>query len=130
MEEGLAYQVALQVTARGFRAWRGRPASQRQRDDLIILAHIREQHQCRLNTYGRPRMTEELREVGLGVGHRRVGRLMRENGIKAIRTRKYKLTTDSSHRHPIAANLLDGDFQADAPNQKCLLMVCQQTIAR
>ena len=122
---------ALKVKARGYRAWRCRPASQRQRDDLVILAHIREQQRLSLGSYalpgsglranhqkGRPRMTEELKEAGLGVGHRLVGRLMQENGIKAIRTRKYKPTTDSNHRHPIAANLLDGDFAADAPNQK------------
>ena len=108
----------LKVTARGYRAWRDRPASQRQRDDLIILAHIREQHRLSLGSYGRPRMTEELKEAGLNVGHRRVGRLMQVNGIRAIRTRRYKVTTDSHHRHPIAANLLDGDFVADAPNQK------------
>jgi transposase InsO family protein len=42
-------------------------------------------------------MTEELQELGLNVGHRRVGRLMRENGIKTIRTQKYKATTDSNH---------------------------------
>jgi transposase InsO family protein len=39
-------------------------------------------------------MTEELQELGLKVGHRRVGRLMGENGIKIIRTQKYKATTD------------------------------------
>ena len=36
-------------------------------------------------SYGRPRMTEELKELGLNVGHRRVGRLMRENGIRAVK---------------------------------------------
>lgn len=34
-------------------------------------------------------MTEELHELGLNVGHGRVGRLMRENGIKVVRTQKY-----------------------------------------
>ena len=34
----------MQVTSRGFRAWRLRPMSQRQRDDMVLLAHIREQH--------------------------------------------------------------------------------------
>ncbi len=63
-------------------------------------------------------MTEELQELGLNVGHRRVGRLMCENGIKIIRTRKYKATTDSNHAFNIAPNLLDQDFSADAPNQK------------
>jgi putative transposase len=70
----------LNVTSRGFRAWRARPVSQRQRDDMVFLAHIREQHKLSLGSYGRPRMTEELKELGLNVGHRRVGRLMRQNG--------------------------------------------------
>ena len=34
-------------------------------------------------------MTEELQELNLAVCHRRVGRLMRENGIKIVRTQKY-----------------------------------------
>lgn len=92
--------------------------SQWQRDDMVILAHIREQHRLSLQSYGRPRMTEELQELGVQVGHRRVGRLMRENGIKIIRTRKYKVTTDSNHAFNIASNLLDQDFSADGPNQK------------
>ncbi|MEJ6641048.1 MAG: IS3 family transposase, partial [Octadecabacter sp.] len=52
-------------------------------------------HRC-LQSYGRPRMTEELQELGLKVGHRRIGRLMRANDIKIIRTQKYKATTDSN----------------------------------
>ncbi|WP_052245251.1 hypothetical protein [Halocynthiibacter namhaensis] len=47
----------MRVTSRGFRAWRARPMSQRQRDDMVILAHIREQHRLSLQSYGRPRMT-------------------------------------------------------------------------
>ena len=63
-------------------------------------------------------MTEELRELGFKAGQRRIGRLMRENGIVAIRTRKYKVTTDSNHTLAVAPNLLDRDFSATAPNQK------------
>jgi putative transposase len=108
----------LRITSRGYRAWRRRPMSQRQRDDMVLLAHIREQHKLSLYSYGRPRMTEELQELGFNVGHRRVGRLMRQNGIEAVRTRKYKVTTDSNHSFAIAPNLLDRDFSATAPNQK------------
>jgi putative transposase len=64
-------------------------------------------------------MTEELQELGLSVGQDRVGRLMRENGIKVVRTQKYKATTDRDHTFNIASNLLDQDFTADGPNQKC-----------
>lgn len=106
------------VSPRGYRAWRGRPASPRQRRDMVLLAHIREQHRLSQCSYGRPRMTDELKEAGLKVGHRRVGRLMRDNGIRVVRTRKYKRTTDSGHGFDIAPNLLDQDFSASAPNQK------------
>src|SRR3546814_15985688 len=43
---------------------------------------------------------------------------MKINGIKPIRTRRHKVTTDSNHRLGVAANWLDGDFVAAAPNQK------------
>lgn len=63
-------------------------------------------------------MTEELQELGVKVSHRRVGRLMRENGIKIIRTKKFKVATDSNHTFNIAPSLLDQDFSADGPNKK------------
>lgn len=106
------------VTDRGLRAWLRRPPSIRQRRDMVILAHIREQHRLSLGSYGRPRMTEELNELGLGVGQRRVGRLMRQNGIRIVRSRKFKRTTDSDHTFNIAPNLLQQDFSASGPNQK------------
>ncbi|MBL4929443.1 IS3 family transposase [Fuscibacter oryzae] len=108
----------MNVSPRGLRAFRSRPASRRQRMDMVVLAHIKEQSRLSLGSYGRPRMTEELKEVGIDVGHRRVGRLMRENGIVVERTRKFKATTDSDHTFNLAPNLLDRDFTADRPNQK------------
>ena len=108
----------MRITSRGFRAWRGRPMSQRQRGDMVIPTHIREQHRLSLESYGRPRMTADLQELGVKVGHRRVGRLMRDNGIKIIRTQKYRATTDSNHAFNIAPNLLDQNFSATGPNQK------------
>ena len=108
----------MRVSTRGYRSWRSRPMSQRDRTDMKVLAHIREQSSLSLGSYGRPRMTMELKEVGLDVGERRVGRLMRINGIKPVRTRKHKVTTNSNHHLGIAPNVLDGDFLADAPNRK------------
>ena len=108
----------MDVSPRGYRSWRNRPLSISQRQDLVVLAHIREQFDLLLSSYGRPRMTEELKELGLDVGHRRVGRLMRDNGISLKQNKKFKQTTDSNHRFNIAPNLLDRDFTADRPNQK------------
>ena len=72
----------LHVSERGYRSWRSRPISRRERTDMKVLAHIREQYSLSLGSYGRPRMTMELKEAGLDVSERRVGRLMRINGIK------------------------------------------------
>ena len=108
----------LRVSESGYYAWGSRPASQRQRDDRVYLAHIRAEHARNYRAYGRQRMTDELRDQGSVIGERRVGRLMRENDIRIVRTHKFKRTTNSNHNHNIAPNLLDGDFQATGPNQK------------
>ncbi|MBO6777877.1 MAG: IS3 family transposase [Marinibacterium sp.] len=108
----------MDVSPRGYRAYRNRPLSQRQRKDMVLLAHIREQFALSFGSYGRPRMTEELKELGQPVGHRRVGRLMRDNRIAVRRNRKFKATTDSNHSFNIAPNLLNRDFSAARPNRK------------
>src|SRR5690606_30445535 len=108
----------MQVSERGYRSWRSRPMSRRDRTDLKLLAHIREHYSLSLGSYGRPRMTMELKEAGLDVGERRVGRLMKINGIKPVRTRRHKVTTNSNHSLGIAPNLLDGNFAAGMPNRK------------
>ena len=108
----------LGVSQSGYYAWVRRPASRRQREDMILLAHIRSAFALSNETYGSPRMMHELRDMGLSVGRRRIARLMRSNGLKARQKKRFKRTTDSHHDHPVAANLLDGDFTADAPNEK------------
>ncbi len=110
--------LVVGVSTRGSLAWRTRPANCRQRSDLVTLAHITEQSCLSLGSYGRPRMTEELKDIGLDIGLRRIGRLMRQNSISVVRTRKHKVTADSDHKFNIAPNLLDRDFLAEHPNQK------------
>ena len=108
----------LDVSPSGYFAWRSRPASPRQREDLVLLAHIRSAFTLSNGTYGSPRMTRELQDEGLKVGRRRTARLMRENGLKARQERRFKRTTDSHHAFPVAPNLIDQDFSAERPNQK------------
>ena len=69
----------MNVSTRDYRAYRTRPISQSQKTDMVLLAHIRDQFALSPNSYGRVRMTGELKELGLQVGHRRVGRLMHQN---------------------------------------------------
>jgi putative transposase len=108
----------LGVSQSGYFAWRGRPACRRQRDDMVLLAHVRSAFALSNGTYGSPRMTRELQDAGLVVGRRRVARLMRDNGLQARQKRRFKRTTDSHHAWPVAPNLLDQDFTATGPDQK------------
>jgi putative transposase len=108
----------LGVSQSGYFAWRSRPASQRQQEDLVLLAHIRSAFALSSGTYGSPRMTRELQEEGLATGRRRTARLMSQNGLKARQKRRFKRTTDSHHDFPVAPNLLKQDFTAQRPDQK------------
>src|SRR5829696_5019588 len=79
---------ALGVSPSGCFAWRSRPASPRQREDLVLLAHVRSAFRESNGTYGSPRMKRELQDQGLPIGRRRTARLMRENGLKARQKRR------------------------------------------
>jgi len=109
---------ALDVSVSGFYDWKSRPASNRQNDDMVMLAHIRAEFSTSNETYGSPRMHAELKESGLAIGRHRVARLMSENGLKARQKTRFKKTTDSDHGGPVARNVLDQDFTADGPDQK------------
>lgn len=59
--------------------------------------------------YGRPRITAELKSRGRQVGHRRVGRIMREDNLLCLRRRKFRvMTTDSNHQLRVYPNLAAG----------------------
>ncbi len=108
----------LGVSQSGYFAWKDRPASHRQREDMVMLAHVRSAYALSHETYGSPRMTRELRDSGFAIGRRRTARLMRENGLYARQKRRFKRTTDSQHAFPVAPNIIDQDFAATAPDQK------------
>ncbi|GAB3593011.1 hypothetical protein APE01nite_17820 [Acetobacter peroxydans] len=63
-------------------------------------------------------MTMKLKQAGLGVGERRVGRLMEANGIRPVRTHRHKVTTDSRHSRGSANNILHRNFMAEVANLK------------
>ena len=103
---------------RGYYAWCKREPSQRKREDERLGKRIEDAYQNNRRVYGSPRLHAELKEQGVRCGRKRVARLMRERGISAKAKRRKRKTTDSQHTNPVAANLLQRDFTADAPNTK------------
>jgi transposase len=69
--------------------------------------------------YGSPRIHRDLLEDHQErVSRKRVIRLMQEDGLKARLRKRFKCTTMSDHDQPVAANLLDRQFTAAAPDQR------------
>lgn len=109
----------MQVSRSGYYAWAGRVMSRKQRQDMVLLAHIKSEFESSHYSYGRPRMVEELRAKGFAVSHTRIGRLMRENGIAAIRCRKKRYKRNALMPSlGYAPNILDQNFASGQPNQK------------
>ena len=107
----------LRVSPSGFYAWLGRPESERSKRHQRLLVDIRAVSKRTRQSYGSPRMHSELADLGHKVGRHQVADVMRKNGVRARRKKKFRVTTDSNHDQPIAPNILDRDFSADVPNQ-------------
>jgi putative transposase len=107
---------ALAVTPSGYYAWRQRPVSARTTRDRQLLTTLRIVHAEHRQAYGRPRLHRELRARGIRIGEKRVRRLMRAGDLRARGRRAFRVTTDSHHTQPVAANHLARRFAVTRPN--------------
>lgn len=102
---------ALGVSRSGYYAWRKRGRSARAEADARLRVDIRAAHERGRRTYGSPRVHRELRAAGIRCGKKRIERLMREDGLRARRPRRFRTTTtDSRHPFPTAPNRLERRF--------------------
>ena len=108
---------ALEVSAAGYYAWRARPESARSVSAWTVLSAIRVIHRESRETYDSPSIWDALLKQGHRIGEHRVARLMRQDGIRAKTVKKWRATTQSQHRFPVAANTLDRQFTVEGPNR-------------
>jgi transposase InsO family protein len=66
--------------------------------------------------YGSPRITAELRSKGMRISKKRVARIMKKHGIKSKTKRRFKVTTNSKHKLPVAKNLVEMKFNPEKAN--------------
>jgi transposase InsO family protein len=59
-----------------------------------------------------------MRDDGYRLSEKRVARLMRAAGLQAVGRRSFRVTTDSAHAWPVAANRLQRQFAPGAPHQR------------
>ena len=106
----------MQVSRSGYYAWQRRPESQRSQENKRLVKQIEDIHQQSRQTYGSPRVHDELKDQGVRCGENRVARLMRQHGITVEKKRRFMRTTDSNHALPVAPNRLNQQFEADRPD--------------
>jgi len=101
----------------GYYAWAKRQRASRALSDERLLVEIRAIYKRKRRRYGSPRVYNELKARGVRTSEKRVARLMRQDGLIARRKRRFRRTTNSNHKHPIAPNLLEQNFTASEPNR-------------
>jgi putative transposase len=85
--------------------------------ELELLGRVKAIHQKSGRSYGSRRMAKQLQDEGFAVGRYQARGLMRKAGIAVKPRKRFRVTTDSRHSHPVAPNRLDRQFEVDRPNQ-------------
>jgi putative transposase len=84
--------------------------------DFKLLSDVRHIHQKSRGTYGSRRMVKSLQTAGYSIGRYKTRRLMKKAGLEVKPRKKFKRTTDSRHKLPVAPNLVNQQFQVARPN--------------
>lgn len=116
---------ALGVSRSGFYEWLNRPESRHAAEDRVMLQCIRALHLQARQAYGAYKTWKVLKAKGIACGRHRVARLRRQNGIEALRKRRFRVMTEHHKLAPAAPNLLKQNFAVPQPNR---IWACDMTV--
>jgi transposase InsO family protein len=107
------------VSKSGYYEWLGRAEDrdEKSQQEQRVVQTIEAIHLGSKKKYGSPNVTPILQGLGFDMSESTVARRMKKYGIRSKLKRKFKATTDSDHKLPVAPNLLMQDFTAYRPNQ-------------
>ena len=109
----------LNVSTGGYYAWKKRESSVQQQRREQFTDAVETSHEDSKGAYGYRKIHEDIVE-GFDVPCclETVRRIMKDKGLRSTRGRKFVVTTDSNHTMPVAENILERNFESDAPNEK------------
>ena len=107
----------LKVQRSAYYDWRDRPGKVIPVEELALRRRMKELFAASRESLGSRMLARHLRAEGFAIGRDRVRRLMKVLNLKVKQKRKYRVTTDSKHRLPVAENVLERRFSPQAPNQ-------------
>jgi transposase InsO family protein len=109
--------LGLKISTSAFYKWKKEPIGKRKQSDLKLTEDIKQAFEGSRGTYGSPRVRAALSKKGIKCGRHRVAKLMKKANIVSKTKRKFKVTTDSKHKLPVAENILNRKFAVASPNQ-------------
>lgn len=114
----------LKVCRSGYYQWALNKKTKKEIEDEKFLALIQAEFDKSRKTYGARRISKALQKQGVKIGRFRTERIMAENNIVPKTVTKFKATTNSNHNYPVSPNLLNRNFNVDAP---CVVWVTDIT---
>ena len=106
----------LEISRSSYYEWKDRPPSKRELENQEILNIAQKSHEASRGVYGLDKIHADVREIYPRCSRKRLYGILRANHLYSKRKRKFKVTTNSKHKLPVAENLLNQDFKTDKPN--------------
>ena len=108
----------LEVKTSSYYAWRKRPVSKREQENIKLQDEIKVIFEINEGRYGSPRVFKDLIKSGKLCSLKRVARLMRKNNlVSKIKRRKFKNKMGSVPEDEACPNIVNRNFTPDKPNQ-------------
>lgn len=107
----------FKVSKSGYYKWLIRLPSKREIYNQILLEEIKIIFYQSKKRYGSPRIAKELEILGFKASKQLVRKLMKRSFLQSIVKRKFKVTTDSSHKYPVVENKLNREFNVSRESQ-------------
>ena len=107
----------LKVSASGYYAWVDRPLSKWAREEARLEIEVKAAHRRTREVYGAEKLQHDLAAHGIKAGVCRIKRIRRKLSLRCKQKRKFKATTNSNHKLPVAENILGQQFKVIAPNK-------------
>ena len=103
----------FKVSSSAYYAWCNHKPSRREENNNFLIEEIKIVYNNSKGTYGSPRIAKELNCKGILTSEKRVAKLMKKEGIQSKIRKRYKVTTDSSHKYPVVENKLSQNFNVE-----------------
>lgn len=107
----------LKVSTSGYYKWLHKTPSNRELRNIMLIKEIHLIYRASRGRYGSPRIAKELNMQGVPVSRLLVAKLMRKEHLRSIVRRKYRVTTNSSHKYPVVENKLNREFNVSEQNK-------------